>query len=227
MHGSGVHGTFWLLFERCHCLSWHLRLRPHIKATDMGGVHLESKAEGKRERRMERNRKKMSDDWAQEETPGTFLVMEKFVVSTWFPFCICRHDFCFCFCSLFFPVFSLKISLLKSDLLFRMAVIRQQGSPEMRSVCMRKRQGDSCHGVSTMLRRPRQLKTNPWYSSFRHSHPLLVNFFYVYETIWDKMGSKLSSSLQPTLMSQCTQSTVDLSRYLFNNRTSKATKLHG
>lgn len=99
--------------------------------------------------------------------------------------------------------------------------------PEMRSVCMRKGQGDSCHGVSMMLRRPRQLKTNPWHSSFRHSHPLLVNFFYVYETIWDEMGSKLSSSLQATLMSQCTQSPVDLSRYLFDKRTSKATKLHG
>lgn len=145
----------------------------------MGGVHLEAEAEGKRERRMERNRKKMSDEWAQEETPETFLVIEKFVVSTRFPFCIWWHEFCFCFCSLFCPVISLKISPLKSDLLFRIAVIRHQGSPEMRSACKRKGQGDSCHGVSAMLRTPRQLKTDPWHWSFRHSHPLLVNFFYV------------------------------------------------
>lgn len=148
----------------------------------MGGVHLEAEEQGKRERRMERNRKKMSDEWAQEETPGTFLtflVMEKFVVSTRLPFCICRHEFWFCFCSLFCPVISLKISLLKSDLLFWIAVIRYQGGPEMRSACKRKGQGDSCHGVSTMLRRPRQLKTGPWHWSYRYSHPLFVNFFYV------------------------------------------------
>lgn len=59
----------------------------------------------------------------------------------------------FVFVCLFCPVIALQISLLKSGFLFSIAVVRHQGGPDIGLVSKREGQGDSCHGVSTMLRR--------------------------------------------------------------------------